>query len=150
MYTLLYRTTNTFSVSRAAGMVIANDLEYKRCHLMMHQVKRLLSPLCVVLNHDATVFPNVLLPRDCASSAPAPPSTAPASPSPSAPPPRPGEVPALDVLQYDRILCDVPCSGDGTLRKNGDLWARWSPWMALSLHRYAFDLTSGAHAARDA
>ena len=25
-------------------------------------------------------------------------------------------------LKFDRILCDVPCSGDGTLRKNADIW----------------------------
>ena len=27
---------------------------------------------------------------------------------------------------YDRVLCDVPCSGDGTLRKSPDLWRRWA------------------------
>ena len=27
---------------------------------------------------------------------------------------------------FDRILCDVPCSGDGTLRKSTDLWKKWS------------------------
>lgn len=25
-------------------------------------------------------------------------------------------------FMYDKILCDVPCSGDGTLRKNNFLW----------------------------
>ncbi len=25
-------------------------------------------------------------------------------------------------LKFDRILCDVPCTGDGTLRKNKDIW----------------------------
>jgi 16S rRNA C967 or C1407 C5-methylase (RsmB/RsmF family) len=25
-------------------------------------------------------------------------------------------------FKFDRILCDVPCSGDGTLRKNLTLW----------------------------
>ena len=25
-------------------------------------------------------------------------------------------------LRFDRILCDVPCSGDGTMRKNADIW----------------------------
>lgn len=28
-------------------------------------------------------------------------------------------------LKYDRILCDVPCSGDGTVRKNYDVWKKW-------------------------
>jgi multisite-specific tRNA:(cytosine-C5)-methyltransferase len=38
------------------------------------------------------------------------------------------------LLSFDRILCDVPCSGDGTLRKAPDLWARWSPAMGNGLH----------------
>jgi 16S rRNA C967 or C1407 C5-methylase (RsmB/RsmF family) len=25
-------------------------------------------------------------------------------------------------MKFDRILCDVPCTGDGTLRKNADIW----------------------------
>lgn len=35
---------------------------------------------------------------------------------------------------FDRILCDVPCSGDGTMRKNYDLWWKWHPRNALLLH----------------
>jgi 16S rRNA C967 or C1407 C5-methylase (RsmB/RsmF family) len=38
-------------------------------------------------------------------------------------------------FDFDRVLCDVPCSGDGTLRKNPDLWARWHPKMAHRQHR---------------
>jgi len=26
------------------------------------------------------------------------------------------------LFKFDRILCDIPCSGDGTLRKNKLLW----------------------------
>lgn len=28
-------------------------------------------------------------------------------------------------LVFDRVLCDVPCSGDGTLRKAPDMWRKW-------------------------
>jgi tRNA (cytosine34-C5)-methyltransferase len=37
-------------------------------------------------------------------------------------------------LKYDRVLCDVMCSGDGTLRKSMDLWARWGPLLGPHLH----------------
>lgn len=37
-------------------------------------------------------------------------------------------------LLYDRILCDVPCSGDGTFRKNPDLWLKWRPTSGHTLH----------------
>eukprot|EP00767_Chilomastix_cuspidata_P000524 gnl/Chilomastix_cuspidata/1134.p1 GENE.gnl/Chilomastix_cuspidata/1134~~gnl/Chilomastix_cuspidata/1134.p1 ORF type:complete len:729 (-),score=348.69 gnl/Chilomastix_cuspidata/1134:73-2259(-) len=37
-------------------------------------------------------------------------------------------------LRYDKILADVPCSGDGTIRKSPDIWRRWKPTGPLSLH----------------
>ncbi|CRK25777.1 hypothetical protein BN1708_018185, partial [Verticillium longisporum] len=37
-------------------------------------------------------------------------------------------------MKFDRILADVPCSGDGTMRKNMNLWKDWNPNSALGLH----------------
>jgi tRNA (cytosine34-C5)-methyltransferase len=69
------------------GFVIANDLDNKRCYMLMHQLKRLESPNFMIVNHDASTMPNMR-----------------------------GEDGAN--IMYDRILADVPCSGDGTFRKN--------------------------------
>jgi multisite-specific tRNA:(cytosine-C5)-methyltransferase len=95
---------------RATGLLIANDSDYKRSHMLIHQLKRLSSPNLIVTNHDATMYPSIKLP--------------------STP-----ERPALNrYLKFDRILADVPCSGDGTMRKNANLWQDWNPGNALGLY----------------
>jgi tRNA (cytosine34-C5)-methyltransferase len=35
---------------------------------------------------------------------------------------------------FDRVLCDVPCSGDGTARKTMNIWRNWSPGSGVNLH----------------
>lgn len=40
----------------------------------------------------------------------------------------------LQQMLFDRILADVPCSGDGTLRKSPDIWLRWTPKIARGHH----------------
>ncbi|KAK7420866.1 tRNA (cytosine-5-)-methyltransferase ncl1 [Neonectria magnoliae] len=94
---------------RATGILIANDSDYKRGHMLVHQLKRLSSPNLIVTNHDATQFPSIKLPSDPNST-------------------------KAKYLKFDRILADVPCSGDGTLRKNANLWKDWQPGSALGLH----------------
>lgn len=87
------------------GYVVANDSDSKRCNLLTHQTKRMASPCLIVTNHEGQKFP-VIRHED-----------------------------KTEVMLFDRILCDVPCSGDGTLRKAPDLWRRWNVGMGLGLHR---------------
>ncbi len=98
---------------RATGLLIANDADYKRAHMLTHQMKRLNSPNLIVTNHDATMFPSIKLP-----SYPIPDGGAPIQ----------GKY-----LKFDRVLADVPCSGDGTSRKNVNVWRDWIPGNALGL-----------------
>ncbi|XP_009238851.2 RNA cytosine C(5)-methyltransferase NSUN2 isoform X1 [Pongo abelii] len=96
------------------GFVIANDVDNKRCYLLVHQAKRLSSPCIMVVNHDASSIPRLQIDVDGRK----------------------------EILFYDRILCDVPCrrrtdddpSGDGTMRKNIDVWKKWTTLNSLQLH----------------
>jgi 16S rRNA C967 or C1407 C5-methylase (RsmB/RsmF family) len=36
--------------------------------------------------------------------------------------------------RFDRILCDVPCTGDGTFRKCPHLWRTFRPRTAVEIH----------------
>nr|XP_005294650.1 RNA cytosine C(5)-methyltransferase NSUN2 isoform X2 [Chrysemys picta bellii] len=88
------------------GFVIANDVDNKRCYLLVHQAKRLNSPCIMVVNHDASSIPTLQIDNNGRK----------------------------EILFYDRILCDVPCSGDGTMRKNIDVWKKWTTQNSLQLH----------------
>ncbi|KAK2735053.1 hypothetical protein FQN55_002298 [Onygenales sp. PD_40] len=99
---------------RSTGLLIANDSDYKRAHLLIHQMKRLNSPNLLVTNHDATMYPSIRLPTS---------GTGPE-----------GKPLRNKYLKFDRILADVPCSGDGTSRKNVNVWKDWNPANALGLH----------------
>ncbi|WEW54888.1 tRNA (cytosine-5-)-methyltransferase ncl1 [Emydomyces testavorans] len=98
---------------RSTGLLIANDSDYKRAHMLIHQMKRLNSPNLLVTNHDATMYPSIRLP-----------------PLPAAD----GKRTPNRYLKFDRILADVPCSGDGTTRKNISVWKDWNPANAIGLH----------------
>lgn len=92
-----------------SGFVMANDLTWKRANMLAHQVGRLGSPCCVVLNTDATGFPDMYTPSET-----------------------PGEPP--EPFRFDRVLCDVPCTGDGTLRKTPYIWKSWNWRNGMALH----------------
>src|SRR5205085_183333 len=92
---------------RSTGLLIANDSDYKRAGMLVHQVKRLNFPNLIVTQHDASIFPSIELPSQGGKK---------------------------QYLKYDRILADVPCSGDGTARKNPNVWQKWTPKDGLGLH----------------
>ncbi|WCJ31923.1 RNA cytosine-C(5)-methyltransferase NSUN2 [Euphorbia peplus] len=111
---IIYQSTKPGSLPD--GMVTANDLDVQRCNLLIHQTKRMCTANLIVTNNEAQHFPACRLNK----------SSAKASEIEFEPP--------ISQLHFDRVLCDVPCSGDGTLRKAPDLWRKWSPGMGNGLH----------------
>ncbi|CAD0047580.1 unnamed protein product [Aureobasidium pullulans] len=75
---------------RATGLLVANDVNYQRAQMLVHQL-------------------------------------------PSDPVPE-GQKKQGKWLKFDRILADVPCSGDGTCRKNPNIWKDWIPGNGLGLY----------------
>ncbi|KAM0675297.1 tRNA (cytosine(34)-C(5))-methyltransferase [Gurleya vavrai] len=43
-------------------------------------------------------------------------------------------------IKFDRVLCDVPCSGDGTIRKNLNALKNWKEENGMSLHKTQFEI----------
>jgi tRNA (cytosine34-C5)-methyltransferase len=43
-------------------------------------------------------------------------------------------VPVASKHLYDAVLCDVPCSGDGTVRKDKHILPAWTPGVSHALH----------------
>ena len=86
------------------GFVMANDTDMKRAFMLTHQARRLNSPSLLIVNNDARFLPNLKI-NDKQNN-----------------------------LKFDRILCDVPCSGDGTFRKNLALWKNFHNHMGHANH----------------
>jgi len=47
-------------------------------------------------------------------------------------------------LLFDRIVCDVPCSGDGTIRKNPNVWDNWTPGSGNGRHFVQYNIIERA------
>ncbi|CAI5524539.1 unnamed protein product, partial [Closterium sp. Naga37s-1] len=146
-----------------SGMVVANELDIRRCHLLVHQTQRLSSPCILVTNHAAQLFPSLSISSQPSAAAAAP-APAPAAAEVEKKGEEKGEkaeaVGAESKEQegtkeggaegeakgegkgegegegelFDRILCDVPCSGDGTMRKAPDIWKKWNTGNGNGLH----------------
>ncbi|CAE6462938.1 unnamed protein product [Rhizoctonia solani] len=98
----LHANDTAVEASIPSGLLIANDTDNKRAHMLVHQSSRLPSPVLMVTNLDASIYPRIQTPTG--------------------------------KMLFDRILCDVPCSGDGTMRKNFGIWKSWTVMNGNGLH----------------
>lgn len=95
----LHRDDHKHKFEVPTGMVVANDVNSQRAYMLMHRIKPQLTPNVMITAHDATSFPNpVNINYDHSKG-----------------------IPRLRHGYFDRILADVPCSGDGTVRKSPDI-----------------------------
>uniref|UniRef100_A0A0E0EMG4 SAM-dependent MTase RsmB/NOP-type domain-containing protein n=1 Tax=Oryza meridionalis TaxID=40149 RepID=A0A0E0EMG4_9ORYZ len=103
------------------ALVVANDVNAQRCDLLIHNMKRMCTANLIVTNHEAQNFPDCCLANDLS------------------------EIYKNDCkpqrLEFDRVLCDVPCSGDGTIRKGHDMWRKWNSGMGNGLHLLQVDIS---------
>jgi len=93
------------------GLVVANDSDTDRAYMLVHQCRRINSPLLIVTTHKGQLFPSLLSTEGTDQQAR-----------------------SASHFLFDRVLCDVPCSGDGTLRKNPAIWSKWNTSSSMTLH----------------
>jgi 16S rRNA C967 or C1407 C5-methylase (RsmB/RsmF family) len=91
------------------GIVVANDADTDRAYMLVHQCRRINSPLLIVTTHKGQSFPRI---HNAATN----------------------DVKVHKDGYFDRVLADVPCSGDGTLRKNPMIWGKWATMSSSTLH----------------
>ncbi|CCW60080.1 unnamed protein product [Phytomonas sp. EM1] len=108
------------------GLIVANELDTKRANMLVHQVKRmqLLFPFALFTNHDARYFPDIVMEGNIRNKADLQRHS-----------PLEEDSNVGSILRFDKVLCDVVCSGDGTLRKAPHIFKIWSPREAMSLQR---------------
>ncbi|KAL6656177.1 hypothetical protein ACP70R_007003 [Stipagrostis hirtigluma subsp. patula] len=102
------------------ALVVANDVDVQRCNLLIHQTKRMCTANLIVTNHEAQNLPGCNLAKFCSEAG--------------------MDGSKLQRLEFDRVLCDVPCSGDGTVRKAPDMWRKWNAGMGNGLHRLQVEI----------
>jgi len=107
--------------STSNGLVIANDAHPKRVHQLMDTIHRHSRPAAerarfVVTCHRGELFPMPYRPFVKQHEA------------------------SESQVGFDRVLCDVPCSGDGTIRKDPTVRPRWTPAVGNQLHAVQLDI----------
>eukprot|EP00404_Azadinium_spinosum_P047646 CAMPEP_0180809926 /NCGR_PEP_ID=MMETSP1038_2-20121128/64591_1 /TAXON_ID=632150 /ORGANISM="Azadinium spinosum, Strain 3D9" /LENGTH=276 /DNA_ID=CAMNT_0022851141 /DNA_START=1 /DNA_END=828 /DNA_ORIENTATION=- len=89
----------------APGLLVANDFKSVRLNRLIERARRVPAAPLLTTCADARKYPKILWTGE-----------------------RVGRV------RFDRVLCDVPCSGDGTVRKARGLLAVWNPRGGLCHH----------------
>jgi len=116
------------------GLLVANELEGKRLAKVRDRAAHQPNLPMLVSSCDARLFPTLTV---AATPLAAPAGTGTASAGRAAPPaisPAPSPALVFPRLRFDRVLCDVPCSGDGALRKDPAALPRWSCRPGLAEH----------------
>ena len=108
------KTTQLVERLGEGGVVVANDVDALRAYTLVKRTSSLgaRAAALVVTNHRAQCMPRLPLLAGGANGA------------------NGGAVEG----GYDRIICDVPCTGDGTTRKHPEVFARWEPALAMRHH----------------
>ncbi|CAG9322353.1 unnamed protein product [Blepharisma stoltei] len=97
------KTAHIIELMKGQGLIVANDVDFKRANTLVHQLHRTNINCLVVTNHPAQHYPGI--------------------------------GPKQSRYQFDRVLCDVPCSGDGAIRKCPDKWRSWKISDSYGLHK---------------
>lgn len=102
---------------RLGGVVVANDNDAVRAYTLVKRIAGLGASKAAVLVtlHDAQRLPRPPPAGNGAADAT-------------------GGGSSSDGGGYDRIICDVPCTGDGTTRKHPEVFLRWEPLLGLRMH----------------
>lgn len=96
------------------GGVIANDMSSSRAWMLAHQIKRINTACMAIINHAGQQIPSLI---DADSQE------------------------LYDKKFYfDKVLADVPCTGDGAIRKLPMRWRSWSTKDAINVHQIQISL----------
>jgi len=107
MLEIILASSSEKKLIHMTGGVVANDADPKRAFMLTHQLQRINTTGMLVINHEGQHIPTIR--RDVGLN----------------------EDPKY---YFDKVLADVPCSGDGAIRKLPIKWRGWSSKDGYSLH----------------